>query len=285
MAAPRFTVCALFYGDFPKLCRRLLDSLYREAWLEQIEVRIGCNACSLETMEVIRGYTGNWVGFTGPGRLLASERTWWSEVNIHKYPMMRRMFYDRPVTTPYVMWFDDDSWIKPSAPDTFFKDIADFMENPAPDDGRRPDMIGSIWQMRFGGNQYLWIQDQPWYTGKPVSKHQIANFATGGWWTVRYSLLEQWNWPDPQVDHNGGDAMLGELIRQQGYKIRNYDRHLAINADESEKCSSAPRRGTDQFPVGWHYQPGPKKTTDDAGPPSRSGKPHYLSPARLSDLI
>lgn len=257
---PAFTVCALFYGDYPDIAERLLKSLYRPAWLDKIEVRIGCNSCSMRTMEVIRSYTGNWVGHEGQGRLLDSERTWWSETNINKYPMMRWMLYSKPVTTPYVMWFDDDSWIDPAAPDSFFEQVAAFMEHPAPDDGRCPDMIGAVWQMRLGGNQHRWIEDQAWYTGKAVPKQSLVDFCTGGWWTIRYDLLQRWNWPDPQIDHNGGDCMLGALIRQQGYKMRNYTAHLAINADQSGKCSSAKRRGTSQFPVGWHYTPAPKSS-------------------------
>ena len=48
--------------------------------------------------------------------------------------------------------------------------------------------------------------------------------------------------------------MLGELARQQGYRLGNFTTGLAINANESKKCSSSPRRGAHLSPVGVDYR-------------------------------
>ena len=261
---PRFTVCCLFYGDYPQLAERLLKSLYRPEWLDQIEVRVGCNQISLATVEILRSYTAEW----GGKPLLSSARTWYCETNLHKYPMMRRIFYDRPLETPFTMWFDDDSWIRDSAPDHWFAHIANFMDT-ADNAGNVADMAGAVWEMKLGGNQFRWYQDQPWYGDKHVSKHHKVRFATGGWWVIRTPLLQKWNWPVPEINHRGGDVALGELCRQQGYNLRNFSDGVCINANDSGKCSSSPRRGHDEHPVGWHYQPGPNavSTRPQAVPP------------------
>lgn len=246
---PQFTVCCLFYGNYPNLAERTLGSLCREAWLDNIEVRVGCNQISLATTEVLRSYTGDW----GGKPLLRSDRTWFCPTNLLKYPMMRRIFYDRPIETPYVMWFDDDSWIRQDAPDNWFDQIARTMEDPA----EPADMLGHIWTMKLGGNQFRWYQDQPWYGGKTITKHHKVEFATGGWWVIRTQILQKWNWPVPEIIHRGGDVALGELCRQQGYNLQNYNNGVCINADDSGRPSTMERRGHDEFPVGWHYQPGP----------------------------
>jgi hypothetical protein len=80
-------------------------------------------------------------------------------------------------------------------------------------------------------------------------------FITGGWWTIRTDIIRKWHWPTLDIKHNGGDMMLGELCRQQNYKMKNFDHGVGINAKMgSERASSAPRRGRSTKLVGELYQ-------------------------------
>ena len=67
-------------------------------------------------------------------------------------------------------------------------------------------------------------------------------FATGGWWIARREVLAQWDWPWPELKHNGGDCTLGELFYQQGLRLKNYHADVAINADFNGADSLAPPR-------------------------------------------
>jgi hypothetical protein len=226
----RFTVCVLLYGDYPQLASRLLGSLDRYADGGDFEVRIGCNQLSAESTLVVRQHLKEW-----GGRLCDWRHVYWSPCNVYKYPMMRRMLYTRPITTPYTMWFDDDSWIHPAASPAWFSSVADAMAD--------ADMAGSVWERELQGNQAAWIESRPWYAGKKFARGDRTKFCTGGWWTIRTEILQKWDWPDRDIVHFGGDQMLGVLCSQQGYRVKHFEAGVAINADGSGKCSSARRRG------------------------------------------
>src|SRR4051794_31960903 len=105
MAIPSFTICVLGYADYVTQLDRCLASIFdRLPHPEVAEVRIGLNApspalSSLATDHIVRcGHPGQ------PTGCVVTSRD-----NRGKYPMMRRLFYDRAVETPFVMWFDDDS--------------------------------------------------------------------------------------------------------------------------------------------------------------------------------
>jgi hypothetical protein len=154
----------------------------------------------------------------------------------------------------YTMWFDDDSWILPDAPQNWFDSVSAAMED--------ADMIGSIWRMRSGfiGAQPEFIRNQPWYAGKPVRLGMRTPFVTGGWWTIRTEILQRWDWPPDVRFHNGGDMMLGELCRQQGYRLRQFTTGLGINTKD-RKCSTAPRRGFSEKMLGYDYPFGDRWST------------------------
>ena len=102
-----FTTFALLYGDYPDLARRCLGSL-QDLPLDRVELRLGINSVpdDSETRAVIEDCVHQ--GY------LARSNICESTDNIHKYPLMRRMFHDpdNPIVTPYTMWFDDDSYIR-----------------------------------------------------------------------------------------------------------------------------------------------------------------------------
>lgn len=226
------TICALLYGDYPALADRCIGSL---ATLERVPMRIGANAISEATMAVLRKY----------------ERWPWcrSKENICKYPMMRKMFDfagDNPIETEFTMWFDDDSWVTAT-------DAQDWL-NIALELARNYDMIGCLHTIGLRDGQREWIQSRPWYAGRPIGR--FVKFATGGWWIIRTELLRKFDWPDPEIEHRGGDVMLGALCWQQNLRLREFHLGLAINANESGQLNSSPKRGHDAAPVGTGYQKG-----------------------------
>lgn len=234
----RFTICVLHYGDYPQLARRVMESLYREPWMSQLDLRVGSNAVSETTRSYLKEFRERWTG----------DWLWLdSRENSFKYPLMRLLLRHKPLR-PYCMWFDDDSFILPSAPPTWFADVATAMQSAA--------MVGSLW-VKKAGRQAEFYRQQAWYRGKPIP-HKVK-FATGGWWTIRSEILLQFDWPPANMLHNGGDMALGELLRQNDLPLVKFDSHLAINADDSLKCSSAKRRGEvqpDYGTLGWQQLQG-----------------------------
>tara|TARA_Y100001938_G_scaffold136815_1_gene200178 strand:+ start:35995 stop:36633 length:639 start_codon:yes stop_codon:yes gene_type:complete len=177
-----------------------------------------------------------------------------STENIHKYPLMRRMFHDpdNPINTSYVMWFDDDSYLRTDECrhyETWLDDINDFM--------KRYAMLGAVYTKRIEGNQVAFIEDQPWYNGKSVE--DPIKFITGGWWCLRTEIITLFDWPVSALDHRGGDVLLGELLRQQNGRMKSFNQHVAINADENGRQCKSPKRGYDSRPIGHDYDPGVTK--------------------------
>lgn len=253
---PRFTVCALLYGNYHELASRCLASLSDNIQPGDVEVRLGLNEVGEGTKGVV-----DWFVKLHPETLVYE-----SQENIFKYPMMRRMFYDpdRPIRSPFVVWFDDDSYIKTQQPaqpkGEWFDELAHAMTD--------SDMLGAIYVMPLKGNQHLWVQDQPWYAGKHVYSAMTARFATGGFWCIRSDVLTRYDWPPEELRHRGGDVMLGELCRQQDLRLRQFNKGVAVNADEQGRESKARRRGYDERPIGADYVPGPIQQAADVLPPA-----------------
>jgi len=248
---PSCTVAVLLYADeYHVLHRRCLESIRDQLPAGEYELRVGINDVSAEsvTRELIRGLQVKGV--------LEERNIYSSPDNIRKYPMMRRMFHDasNPITTPFVMWFDDDSYLKPTFDSQNWAQIHDMMDSAS--------MIGSTYSIGLEGNQKQWIEDQSWYTGKPTAKK--ISFVTGGWWCLALDVINRFDWPVQAIDHCGGDMMLSALMYQQGLSVQRYSADVAINADGTGRESRAPRRGVDQKRIGVDYEPGVTKQIYDA---------------------
>ena len=229
------TVCALLYGDYPELALRCLGPLAELVHGGRIELRIGANAISARTEEIISHLA------LGPSVFSRAPE------NIKKYPMMRRLLAfgtEKAISMPYAMWFDDDSYVKDLDRKAWLKRVEKSMET--------ADMIGSRYRIPLTDSQCRWIRSQAWYTGKEVlpGPRTPAWFLTGGWWTIRTEVLRRFDWPIPELLHRGGDVMLGQLLHQQGLRMSQFNSGVAINADEKGKESAAKRRGFDSPPIG-----------------------------------
>jgi len=236
-----FTIFVLLYGDWTPLAMRCIDSIIDGATEVCPEnIRVGVNQGSAETYDYLSLLVND-------GRLYDCN-IYWSQENIHKYPMMRQMFYDpdNPIETDYVMWFDDDSFIKPRNDAAFLRDIESSINNRGV--GGMPQMLGGVYTIRLMPQQEEWIKAQPWYTGSRISNPM--RFATGGWWVLDTQIMRSLDYPWKCLDHRGGDVMLGAAIEQQGIVLRNFRHGVAINADLQGRESKADRRGFDQPPLG-----------------------------------
>lgn len=240
-----FTVCVLLYGDYPDLARRCLSGIVQlpagEDWVGDgvhvAEIRVACNEVSSRTEAVLQEF------------LAAGGHHRWHVIrqgNVYKYPAMRRLFYEAPnsISTPYVMWFDDDSYL--TTPTALWLGMLTQAMN-------QTDIAGTLARCALRGGQHRWIAAQPWYTGQPVAPARLVYFPLGGWWCVRYSALERYRWPPAELQHCGGDVMMGEYARQQGLRVLRFTDGVAVNADAEGRSHQSPRRGRHELPVGVNY--------------------------------
>ena len=238
----KFTICVLLYGDFMQLADRCLRSIAETIPRDHLNLRVGLNGVSSQVGEWVR----SWV---------AEEDIFDFGDNRFKYPMMQQLMNGaRPITTPYTMWFDDDSYLsgykltEMNNTPQWLQLVEHHMVN--------SDMIGAIYTINWQGMQREWVQDQAWYAGKVPSERQKIRFATGGWWTARTDMLRSLSYPWQNLKHRGGDTMLGEACYQHGLRLNHFNVGVKINADDSGRESKADRRGFDESPIGVNYDPG-----------------------------
>ena len=260
------TICILTFGDHLERLQRALRSIERaipENMPVVKEIRIVLNACT----ERVRDWVGAWARelvSMQPGIEVTQYQT---AENQFKYPIMRKLFRQPEVTTPYVMWFDDDSYFEDPLPAVWWDNMLSKMAD--------ADMLGQIWLMPVQGNQLEWVKTQPWFNPeipvvppKRVDGKPVFEFCVGAWWVARAAMLREYDWPVAEIRHNGGDSMLGELLRHQGLRMVRFisgsdDKHdgVRINADTGGRHSMSKRRGHDENRVGWNYVGEPLDTS------------------------
>jgi hypothetical protein len=252
---PTFAVLVLGYGDSVALLQRCLDSIRTVLPSSYVtEVRIGLNAPTPELEQVARDWLAGLRDLTFTSHLDA--RLPWRHLIVNyaerapKYPMMRRLLYDPPLQSPFVMWFDDDSFIRPAKRHDFFARYAGLLQGGC-------DLIGQRWRKALQPGQAAWLAAQPWSRGatfKTYKDGDSVSFFQGAWWCAWAQALRCHDYPWPELDHNGGDVMLGVLAAAQDwdlYAVKGRDgADVAINADADGHDSRGPRRGLDTLPIG-----------------------------------
>lgn len=216
-----FSVCAVLYGDHTPLARKLLESLRVNAHVANI--RLGLNAVSAQT----RNYVHTWAvdqSRAQPVFIFEPE----GNRNIGKYPLMRQLFRYGELADR-IMWFDDDSYVDSSAGIKWW-DAIDLTST-------GQVQVGAVHLIMQRKQQHLVIVRQPWYRGKPVNARHRFKFVTGGWWVGDTKFLTKWDYPFADLYHNGGDSILGELLRQQGKTPTPFPAGLQCH------CESCSRRG------------------------------------------
>lgn len=241
MNDPTLTICVLLYGNYPQLADRCLNSLVPHLQGTACrELRIGLNEISDETRDIVRAVQDcNFV----------QTRCFESNPQIGKYPMMRRLFYEQPLTTSHVMWFDDDSFVEPN--NSNFIQLVLQKLAAAPVMGRR-------YTTHLRPGQAALISQQPWFARddkgqaiRPIRDKQQVLFPVGGWWVGRADFLQKYDWPIPSLVHLGGDYLLGELLRQQALPCVYYSTGVRINANAAGEAAKAPRRGWSRTEKSW----------------------------------
>lgn len=218
----KFLVCALFYGDFPLLAQRCAGTLRALRATGRVDLRVGLNAVSPATRQVIDTLLPGVDGIA-------------ADPQIYKFPMMRRLVHEYRGDATHLMWFDDDTCLHPGT------HVPGWLQSVTQRAAASPGSLGSVYTQRLTERQKAWIREQPWYTGRDIPDDVVFN--TGGWTVVPLEVLRRWDWPGPELQHAGGDMVLGELLHQQGLPVEQFRVSLAINADEALRESAAPRRG------------------------------------------
>lgn len=225
---PPVTVCVLCYGDYPELADRVLGSLARNTPKSEIRLRIGLNAVSKETLEVVDHHLER----------LPVELRIESETNLFKARMMRRLFWERPWSTDWMIWFDDDSYVyRP-----------DWLAVLSRESQLRPTV--AMWGKRLfirGDNEHRrFVREAPWYRGMELlsggkpDTWQI-HFIAGGYWAMRASWLRELHWPDSRLIHFGDDYMLGEALRQAGATMGSAISGVHVNGSKRRAPAGTPR--------------------------------------------
>ena len=226
--SPFTTICCLLYGDHFRLHERLLRSLrYVQPAVESgdVEIRVWLNDVCDRTKEYLSKNVRGWTIYT-------------SGVNVPKYEAMRKMFCERkPITSRWVTWFDDDSWI---TKEDWFAKARVVLE-------REPEIayMGQKWYVHHLPGQWDFITKSTWFKGVPTEKIKGKpgiNFCTGGYVWMRMNVVRKLEIPDERLNHNGGDTLTGEAFRQHGFKPKHFDYGVKVN--------DAKRRGFHESPAG-----------------------------------
>lgn len=215
-----FSVNILLYGAHSDLAGRCLGSIAGIAdWPLIEEVRLGLNVVDVKTREKVTAFCS-----TAPCRTLLYEEA--TGRNVGKYPLMRRMFHDeaRPITAPWIMWFDDDSWLNGDR--SWWRALLDAVQS--------YDMAGHLYGIAMRPGQADAIRRASWYAGVPFlsdrkTKAPKFQFMTGAWWAVRSEFVKRWSWPFAELHHRGGDSMMGELCRQRCCRMLDIRKHEGLH--------------------------------------------------------
>lgn len=234
----RFVICSLLYGgeEFGWLHQRCLKSIAAALPAQDMEWRIGLNDMTAASTHMLLADLQQTLGERI--RLFSGE-------NVGKYPRMREMLAD--TTRKFVMWFDDDSFLRPelAVPGA----AAWWLDRIVELQYKTPGILGAIYRRRWTPARLEWFKAQPGYCGREMDQ-QFEKFVTGGWWVAPRTWLQKLNWPPAELHHNGGDCLLGSLTLQNGGALISFRHGVAINADADGRESKARRRGLNTKPLG-----------------------------------
>ena len=59
-------------------------------------------------------------------------------------------------------------------------------------------------------------------------------------WLIESDCLAALDWPSGNLQHNGGDYLLGEAVRQQAWPIAFFDYGVVINDSERRSPENVP---------------------------------------------
>ena len=231
-------VCCLLYGEYPEMHAQFCAGI--AAIRPDVPVFMGLNAIGPKSMQQVSKITG--IPATAPtvdghaeyGRYRVFTRR---NVNRLKYPVMRDMYSQ--AGDRWTFWVDDDVML-PTTPG-WWNCLCGIM-------ARGIDYVGAEYYCGYAGNQAAFIKQRPWYRGlPPVVKNGRPTFVfhLGAFHALSARARVALDWPDPLLRHRGGDTLLGEAIRQHGFKKEQFPFKaypIRVNGPR--------RRGHDEAPLG-----------------------------------
>lgn len=236
----RVTICVLTYGDYHELHRTCLDSLLSTTSREQVELRVGGNQLCKSTENYLQ---------------LLQDRGDVQHLNLSpenrcKYPVMRQMFRDPPLTTNWVIWLDDDTLC--DRDDDWLVKMLAAAAREFPDNGR---WAGPHFRYRLQANWDKWCREGTWYRGKPwpiIGGIPRIGFATGSLWAAHVPTLLAADVPDARLVHNKGDVTIGCQFHQAGVKLIGFSTKKDV-----VNWSSSARRGVTEVHQAERLRPCP----------------------------
>jgi hypothetical protein len=224
-SAGKFTACVLTVGGSSELFDH-----FRQQWERYsspaIPLRIGINADDGTFHAPPCGEYAPGIVCRDPG-------------NLGKPGMMRRLFHEARIETPWCIWFDDDSYP--------FR--ADWMQSLEVAIAAQPHavMLGITAVTHVCSRMAHFIREAPWYRGVPFAPSEKEDaaarieFVLGGFWAIKTDWIHSLDWPDRRIVHFEDDYLLGEAIRQHGGKLGRF--HSGVKVD------TAPRRALSSMPA------------------------------------
>ncbi len=221
----KYTICVLCWGPHTDLAKRCLDSILSYVPRERIDLRIACNECAPETLSYVKS--------------LSPEVLYTSDENRKKYPTMRDMFWDphRPITTKYVLWFDDDTTV---VDPSWIVKLSEVITANHPHGARlygakmHHDLMPYA---RNGHRPESWFYESDWWKGvqlrvrgqeRAAPNGSCIDFVAGWFWALATESIRSCNIPDTRLYHNGGDITIGAQVLQHGFKIKEFNRDKSI---------------------------------------------------------
>lgn len=234
----RVTICVLCYGSYHHLHRRCLDSICSTVPAERMDLRVGGNELCPETLEYLK--------------TLPITKTYLSQSNRLKYPVMREIFHDKddPIRTKWVVWFDDDSYArKPDWLPILAMTIAA---------QRGMDRLGAVGSVMLhpvqkGKDPRPWLSKGSWWRNRPLRDRRgretpngpyFIHFPVGGFFAISLEAIKACDIPDPRLTH-AGDIVIGAQLDQNRFLTKQFN-------TKKEIChtSAAPPRGASVYPKG-----------------------------------
>lgn len=208
------TACSLLYGDYYDMHARHLNGVINTTG-GNVKLRVFCNQVGRTTRSLVDRYV----------REKKIDVAYFEDKNINKYPAMRKMFFDKdkPITTPWVMWFDDDTMVDVDGQwfSKLCRTTLDVTQN-----NPLVAMVGvAPCHYSLTPQKAIWIRSAPWYKGRPFRDSagreghgcDKIHFLCGSFWVMRTDVIQELNIPDGRLNHNGGDVAIGEMLYQNGY--------------------------------------------------------------------
>lgn len=220
----KVTVCVLCYGDYVDLAKRCIGGILDSVPAERLDLRVATNQVCAATAAYLQSL----------GKQMKITKLYVDDGARRKYQAMRAMFHDRdcPITTKYVVWFDDDSY--PLDKKWLVRLGQTIIDNH--NQGARLYGIKYVHDLAMyaknGHNPKKWFEAASWWKGRDLRfrgrettgpNASCLLFVAGWHWAVATEAIYACQIPDERLNHNGGDALIGEQVHQGGFTCKMYN--------------------------------------------------------------